>query len=565
MNYDLQRLKNPTKKSTIQKAIRHQNRVKFHVETDTTRVEKEDTGETDFFAMVKNLLPENKFELFKNVFRWPVDTNEVTGVCFEKLARIFDGRNPVYSFAFKAGELLNDYLAYRNALKINERFATEVWKFFQTEFNGLIVCDIARQQTTARPEPYFYLLSLSNVIDYDTDRDGNIKYLLFQESDAKDTNVIAIDTQSYRVYERKNNAVNPTPIVENIHKLDYCPARWLSNEPEKIGNKDIKASPIDKQLSALDWLLFFSNCKKNLDLFGAYPIISGYEQNCNYTNDATDEYCDGHGNLKNNKGSYVFDANGTIKKCPICAKRRILGPGSFVEIPIPGENQPDLSNPVSMLAVDVNALNYSVAELNRLRANIITGICGESEKITAEAINEKQVEANFESQTSVLNRLKRTFESAQEWTEKTICLLRYGDQFQTASISYGTEFYLYSAAELRERYKTAKESNAPESELDAIMRDIIETEYRNNPDQRQRMLILSDLEPYKHLSMAELLTLNEKGLVDAADLKIKINFSTLIKRFEREQANVTAFGVNIPYAEKIEKILNELKNYINGD
>lgn len=39
-------------------------------------------------AFVSNLLPHDKFKMFKTLFRYPVKTNEVTGVCFDKLSRI---------------------------------------------------------------------------------------------------------------------------------------------------------------------------------------------------------------------------------------------------------------------------------------------------------------------------------------------------------------------------------------------------------------------------------------------------------------------------------------------
>jgi hypothetical protein len=44
---------------------------------------------TDFMAFVSNLLPHDKFKMFKTLFRYPVKTNEVTGVCFDKLSRNF--------------------------------------------------------------------------------------------------------------------------------------------------------------------------------------------------------------------------------------------------------------------------------------------------------------------------------------------------------------------------------------------------------------------------------------------------------------------------------------------
>jgi hypothetical protein len=235
-----------------------------------------------------------------------------------------------------------------------------------------------------------------------------------------------------------------------------------------------------------------------------------------------------------------------------------------VEIPVPNpdENQPDLRNPVQILNVDRNALDYNVEEQKRLREEIITAVVGQDEIVTnRDAFNEQQVQANFESVTTVLNRVKKGFEAAQQWVDETVCRLRYGRYFISAKINYGTEFYLYSPDELRKRYKAAKDAGASESELDMMQNQILETEYRNDPTQLRRMLILAELEPFRHLSRVEVSELFDKRLVSETDLRIKLNFPNFVRRFERENTNILDFGSEIPYQRKIEKITAELRRY----
>jgi hypothetical protein len=229
---------------------------------------------------------------------------------------------------------------------------------------------------------------------------------------------------------------------------------------------------------------------------------------------------------------------------------------------VPIEGQPDLRNPVQMLTVDRSSLDYNVEEEDRLRTNIITGIVGTNEEITTrDALNEQQIKANFESQSTVLNRVKKGFEEAQAFVDETCCRLRYGTAFIGLNINYGTEFYLQTSDELRERYKNAKESGASEADLDALSQQIIETEYRTNPQMMQRMIILSDLEPYRHLSREEVQTLRDKNLVSDVTVMVKMNFADYIRRFERENMNVTEFGETIPYERKIETVKAELEKY----
>ena len=298
---------------------------------------------------------------------------------------------------------------------------------------------------------------------------------------------------------------------------------------------------------------------------GAYPILSGYEQSCDFTNAENGDYCDG-GFLRDKQGRYRLDMAGLLLRCPKCGNKRIIGAGSFVEIPVPNEseNQPDLRNPVQILKVDRDSLDYNVDEQKRLREEIITAVVGQDEIVTnRDAFNEQQVRANFESVTTVLNRVKKGFEAAQQWTDETVCRLRYGNYFLSARVNYGTEFYLYTPDELRERYKKAKDAGMPESELDLLNDQILETEYRNDPVQLRRMRLLAELEPFRHLSRQEVAELYEKNVISPVDLRIKLNFPNFVRRFERENTNVLDFGAEIPYKRKIEIITDEFRKYAN--
>lgn len=516
---------------------------------------------SDFLGMVEKLIPHDKFVIFQTLFRFPVKTNEVMSEVFDKMSRIFEGRNPAFNYQFATTEQRDDWEWYRQE-KLGEPsiWATKGWEFFQTEINSVLIVDMPQEMQAGDryPQPYFYWLPIRDVVEYKADKaTGQMKYIIFRQ---KDDTMAVIDDESYRLFAVKDDMPDGEPIVENRHDLGYCPARFFWSEPMSLQYPDIKRSPVTKELDNLDWFLFFSISKRHLDLYGSYPIYSGYEQDCHFHNDNTGDYCDG-GFLKNRKGEWIFDSNGLVP-CPMCHDHRITGAGSFVEVPVPVEGQPDLRHPVDMLTVDRSSLDYNVDEEKRLRTTIITAIVGQNEEITQrEAVNEQQIKANFESQSTVLNRVKKGFEQAQQWVDETICRLRYGSLYLSSSISYGTEFYLFSTDELRERYKTAKETGMSESELDALHQQIIETEYRNNPQQLQRMLILAELEPYRHLTRNEVQALYDKGLVSIEEYLVKLNFADFIRRFERENMNIIEFGSAGAYDTKINTIRERLMAY----
>ena len=556
------RITEPRKRQTISRAVYHQNRIKFHAQTRITGYDINQPV-TDFLAFVSNLIPHDKFKIFKTLFRYPVFTNGVTGICFDKLSRIFDGRNPAFNYQFMNSDQRDDWEYYRqDVLHEPEVWSNKGWEFFQTEINSVLIVDLATEQSPGDkyPAPYFYWLPIASVIDYRANATtGLMDWIIFRQDDKR---IAVIDNERYRIFTEADGGNIGELLVDNPHDLGYCPARFFWTEPLSLSDPDVKQSPLTKQLEALDWFLFYHVSKRHLDLYGSYPIYSGYEQSCDFSNGENGDYCDG-GFLKDKQGFYRLDQAGLLQRCPKCGDKRIAGVGSFVEIPIPdGDKQPDLRNPVQMLTVDRQSLDYNVEEEERLKNNIITSIVGTNEEITTrDALNEQQIQANFESQSTILNRIKKGFEAAQQFVDETVCRLRYGSLFVSAKVNYGTEFYLSSATELRERYKVAKESGASEAELDALQNQILETEYRNNPTQLQRMLVLAELEPYRHLTRSEVLDLYGKQIVDETDMRIKLNFANFVRRFEREYLNVLEFGYNMPYNSKIQFITNKFKDY----
>ena len=554
-----------SKAATLSLAKMHQMRLQFHVVKRVTTFNSPyiSIPLTQFFAMAENILPHDKFVLFKTLFRYPIKTNEITETCFDKLSRIFDGRNPSFNYQFADASQRDDWEEYRfKNLHEPEVWQTKGWDFFKSEINSVLIVDIAREQTSEWPEPYFYWLPIYDVITYEADpTSGVMKFIVFRRKDK----IVVIDDASYRVWDDRKHTGNITdvPEYEAPHDLGYCPARFFWNEPLSLDNPDVKASPLSKELEALDWFEFFHISKRQLDLMGAYPILSGYEQACDFSNADNGDYCDG-GFLKDKQGHYRFDAAGALMRCPKCGNKRIVGAGSFVEIPVPNEQegQPDLRNPVQLLQVDRNSLDYNVEEEKRLREDIITAVVGQDEIVTdRDAFNEQQVRANFESVTTVLNRVKKGFEAAWEWVDTTICLLRYGRYFLSARVNLGTEFYLYTPDELRAKYKAAKDAGVSEGELDALQNQIIETEYRSDPQQLRRMLTLAELEPYRHLSRQEAVDLREDGLISEQDLRIKLNFPNFVRRFERENINILEFGSALDYRKKIDIISSEFRKY----
>ena len=563
LNQIKQILQKPTKRQTIQKAVNMQRRLRFHTETNVA-VSDINQPTTIFLDWVRQLLPKDKFNIFLHLFKFPLLTPAVVEDVYRELERVFYSRNSSSSYQFTDSELAEDWSQYKkNNLNEPEVWKTTGWKRMQVSPNSILVVDLPQVQISLRPEPYFYWLEIDAVIDYQTSKldENQFEWLIFKQPEHR---IAVFDDTSIRVYQLNEKNEIQSLISEAKHDLGYCPARFFWSTQLNEKNKDLKKNPITKELSNLDWYLLFSISKQHLDLYAPYPIYSAYEADCNFENNETGDYCDG-GFLRNAKGEYKILNDGTVEKCPCCSEKRIAGPGSFLEVPIPNQSEgvADMRNPVQITTIDKDSLDYNVNECARLKNEIVISVVGSGGTVSEkEAINETQVTANFESKTSVLNALKTNFELAQKFVEDTVCKLRYGGAFISSSVNWGTEFYVFTVTELYSKYKQAKENGASNSELDAISQQILEVEYRNNPLVLQRMLILKQLEPYPHKTLDEVLKLYEKELLNENLVKLKINFSTLVEKFERENINIIEFASNKPMREKIDIINKKLLEYV---
>ena len=547
----------PKNRQIIHKAITHEARLRFHTES---YIEPMDISApfTRFAEWVKKLIPKDKFRIFLTLFKFPTQNIELTTKIYQELERVFDGRNYAVTFQFSDSTLNDDWEYYRHEILHEPNiWKSKGWATLRTAINSVLIVDLPVEQASERPEPYFYFLHIEDVIDYKS-KGNDLEWIVFKQPNKK---IAAFDDEFMRVFEVDDKGKVGNLITEVQHNLGYCPAKFFWTTPLTAEMPDIKQSPLSPQLGNLDWLLFFRVSKRHLDLYAPYPIYSSYAADCNFRNNQTGYYCDG-GFLRNINGEYKILADGTVERCPICATKHIAGAGTYVEIPIPHDGSADLKNPVTITTVDRNSLDYNVEEEKRLANEIyekVTGTGGDVQQ--KESINERQVTANFEDKKNALINIKSNFEYAQKFVDDTICRLRYGEAFISSNINWGTEFYLYGVEDLQTIYDAAKKSGASEARLDLIQDQIIATENRNNPQRMQRMYLLKQLEPYRHLTLSEVQNLYSKQLIDPILFLIKINFANFVDKFERENINILEFGSSLTLYKKIEVITNKFKDY----
>lgn len=554
-------LKTPRMKSQIAEALLLEERIKFH--TAPVVHDRAVAGPlTAFKEFVRGLLPLDKYNTFQQLIRFPLVTTDLVDTVYTELERIFKPKNAFFDYQFTDNTARADWEHYSKDVLNEPKIWREVgWEKLKNRPNGFVVVDMKPERDSDNKlMPYFYWLDLRFVVDYWLNGPDELAYIIFWQTS---TTMAYIDGTSWQIFEVAEDLRVIRELDKKDHNLNYCPVTFFWHTPITEDKPGIKKAPIVKELANLDWYLFFSTSKKHLDLYAPYPIYSAYEADCNFENNETGEYCDG-GFIRNADGQYKVSPSGLYEKCPICSEKRVVGPGSFLEVPVPNTNEGivDMRNPVQITEIDEKSLNYNVKECERLKMEILNSLIGTDGDVSnVEAFNESQIAARFESRAAVLNQIKSQFEKTQRFVDTTICKLRYGQQFIAADINWGTEFYLYTASDLYKQYETAKKAGLPNTVLQSILDQITEVECNDNPIEKQRLILLKQLEVYPTLTTDEVMSLFEKNAIDISTLNLKLNFTHYISRFEREHGDITEYNTGATLTTRINKITEILKQY----
>ena len=525
----------------IDQGVRHQERLRFHTETI---LHKNDLSPyyTDFLGWIGERKPEilalDKFNRFKQLIKAPIQTVELTESIYSRLFRIFFSQDSYFNYKFTDDALEADWDDYRE----DKFWPTMGFQAMQTAIDSVWVVNLPAEQRTEFPEPGNKLIDIKDVISIKNDEYNNCIYVIFQLGDY----IYVYDDEFFRVYAVRSGVISSIPDVEVAHDLGYTPARMMWSERLTSHNYINKESPITKELTDLDWLLFHLTSKRYMDLANAYPVYAAYTMDKDYQDDKVTD-----------------DEQRIVGKHP--SGSDLVGAGSFLEGDPPNSNEehdPLQYGPIKVISPDVNALNWHVQEEVRLTDKVFKAVVGTDQVSRNDAAkNETQIDSAYESQTSVLFRVKKNFEVINKFADATICRLRYGERFIDCDIDYGTNFFLKDVNDLQEELRDAKESGASDAILESINNNILHTKYRDDDKSITRANIITDLDPLPNRTMQEAAELFKVGGIDKINFIIKSNLISFVRRFERENTNVVNFGSLVNYNRKIEQVQEALKMY----
>lgn len=561
-----QRAKRAKALKSLQVAKAHSQDIRLHTEAEVSPV-SQNPSYGRFMQAVKGYLVEDKFKVFQRYQKFPLSTTATCSIILNQLKKVFDGKNAVRNSTYSTERVEMDFLQYLKDTDFISRWREDSFRALGTGHNDIIVIDSPQDS----PEPYHYFLSIEVVHDLDVDNDGRIVFVQYWQDD---THLVHITQDGWQILETekgKGKVLRIESEAENTTGLDVCWFWWLDNL--KGNDKVVKKSPFTDYISKLDWLEFWATSKRILDGIGSNPVTWSIEEDCDFQDAERGVYCDGGFLRRNTDSSYMRGGSSHIGggyfKCPKCSDRRFTGAGSHIEIP-PPDKESDFRSPFGVVGIDAKALKNAREEEERLIDCIVKGVTGGGqEPLNQEAINVTQVSALFEGWTGILRQIKCSFEYSEAKVLEVKAALRYGGQVLQMSVNYGTEFYLMSEQEALIFYTAAREHGLPDYILDFLLNEYYTTKFRYDKKGLERVMILMAIEPFKHITKAKLVEMADKFGATREELYLKLNFGSLIQRFELENGAVTEFGVNFKtdgegnaLSKRVQKIKEVLLSYV---
>jgi len=159
-------LRKPDKGSIINTAKRYQDRLRFlseaHMESYSLA-----RPLTEFLGFVEQLIPKDKFNIFRTLLRFPHPVVEFCQSIYSSLEKVFEGGNASVNYQFLNPSFRDDWEWYRqDILHEPDIWRVEGWNKVKTSINSFLVVDLPSEQVSKYPEPYFYWLDIENAVDY---------------------------------------------------------------------------------------------------------------------------------------------------------------------------------------------------------------------------------------------------------------------------------------------------------------------------------------------------------------------------------------------------------------
>lgn len=501
------------------------------------------------------MYPSDKFAFFQKMLQLPIYTNSLVTAMQDEFNKVYDSQNSSFTYEFTNETTEADFKQYLEDEKFWDKWITESKEAMLKQVSSVCVVDMPKDPGNDT-RPYFYFQDIKAVIDIDYVQEGDNTAITMLMVKYDELTIFYVDETRYLYYTRKSadKEFPQNPTTEVFHELGYCPACFFWKESIRKAEPIVKKSMITQALANLDKLLRFENDRNCLEAYAAYPILEKFNEDCTY-------YEEVDNNVRYDCTEGWLQYPHMPKRCPVCEKNQLVGPGSIVTHNVPSsKDEYETIGKTKFIGADVPTLGYWTARVAEVWDEIFYDCVGQGGDTMTQAINTQQVMGNYDSKQSKCMKVVHNLEPSVNFILATFANLRYPGQFVGGHYCMGNKFYLQSVGEVLNDLSLTKKSGAPTYIVADKLDELNALNSRGNPVHKNRLWILQNLEPWPDYPINEIDLLGMQQ-VRPAEYLLKSEFSERILKFEREYGSIVEFGRKIDFAIKIDRIYKVLLSY----
>lgn len=554
-------VRNPRHKQHIQSVKDQESQLRVFTEEMSEYELRNETYWTKLMGIMKARV-EKKFDRVCQFARYPLPIVQLSDSILNDYFKVFEGKNRYFNVEGDRDiQKLEDWI---EDSKLDDWIEKKARQVFKNKPNSFVVVDLDDQGS-----PYLVFVDSERVVDVQLkNMDGDCDYIAFIHSQVSHETKVNVTTTFFSVYDDVNYYVfskdsdsdNLIKVEEINHGIGYCPARSFIKSPSNSTNIFKRRVAFSSALSKMEDWTIFDIFRNYVDHYAPFPVTEAPERTC------YNPECD---NGKVSEEVVVDARSGETKTvwsdCQACGGKdegQGTGPGTHIGIQVQEDKtMNDGSGVFRMIYPESDKLKYVPEKLDDIELEIRYKTVGLNNLMSNEAFNEMQVKGSFASMESVLLRVKTELDVLYKWIVSTVGEIFYKDLFLNVEANFGTEFYLVSEDDLQNRYDNAKKIGLPLVEQLNIYKQLIQTKYKGNTNKTSRELMLLDLDPFPMYSLDECIVLKRESVLDDFQLSFKVNFLKFISKFEFENIEITQFGKNLEYEQRIDLIEKTLHLY----
>lgn len=539
----------------INRGLVYESRLKMFTEPLFEADLKAERGWFVYTDLLKRTLTEKKFDRILDFQRFPLKVVDISETCLTELYKVFEAHNSYFHIEAtkESDKSFQEEISSMDLVSKLKEIGKSVLK---NKPNTILVLD-----QDENGNPYIVEVYTERVRGFELNEDGSIEHLSFVHSyDAEGKENIAFYcSEYYRVFQLNDG--EPTLISETPHRIGYCPASFIISE--KVNSKDCfnRKTPLTSSVSSLEEWQIFETYKFYTDHYAPFPVIEMAEQDCSVEGCENGIITEEDTMFEDGVAKPIFRK----RECTDCGSKNLIGAGTIIEVDAKQDRDDENNAGVfRFITPDIKNLEYLGDKLSAIETYIQVKTIGVNTDADKQAFNEMQVKGSFESRESILLGIKTDFDNIYKWIVETVYKSKKGaNSYVGVHADFGTEYFLTSETELQDRFKGAKEIGLPETEIESIYRQLVQTKYKTNPKLAERMALMCLLDPMPYDNLNGKKEKMSFGVVSRLEFIISTRLLSFIKRFELQNGDIMQFGMELELRQKVDKINLELNKYAN--